>query len=227
MQYIEASVIGIRSAVITLKHRVTPLRFVLFPMVHVAEPEFFREVAELARTCALIVAEGAPSRYAPLQEMMAGVRWDRLVDQLTALDLEALGVPVQWEYAVDDQPKTGLEQAKAKAGDAAAAVMLRALGRYGNPLGRLPSLDQADEHDDRWEPVGGGPLGRLFQSQLSRRDAQLVKVLTGIHAGRQREPVTIAVVFGALHIPAVVDCLTEKHGYRVANARWLTVARAS
>jgi hypothetical protein len=128
LQYIEASVIGIRSAVITLKHRVTPLRFVLIPMVHVAEPEFFREVAELAGTCALIVAEGAPSRYAPLQEMMAGVRWDRLVDQLTALDLEALGVPVQWEHAVDDRPKTGLEQAKAKAGDAAAAVILRTLG---------------------------------------------------------------------------------------------------
>jgi hypothetical protein len=105
-------------------------------------------------------------------------------------------------------------------------VVLRTLGRYGNPLGRLPSLDQADEHDDRWEPAGG-PLGRLFQSQLSGRDAQLVKVLTGIHAGRQHEPVTIAVVFGALHIPAVVDCLTGKHGYRVASARWLTVARAS
>jgi hypothetical protein len=83
-------------------------------------------VVELAGTCALIVAEGAPARYAPLQEMMAGVCWDRLVDQLTALDLDALGV-----------------------------------------------------------------------------------------------------MFGALHIPAVVDCLTEKHGYRVANARWLMVARAS
>lgn len=227
MQYIESSVIGIRSAVITLKHRVTPLSFVLIPMVHVAEPEFFREVAELAGTCALIVAEGAPSRYAPLQAMMAGVRWDRLVDQLTALDLEALGVPVQWEYVLDDRPKTGLEQAMAKAGDAAAAVVLRTLGRYGNPLGRLPSLDQADEHDDRLERVGGGPLGRLFESQLSGRDAQLVKALTAIHAGRQHEPATIAVVFGALHIPAVVDCLTEKHGYRVASARWLTVARAS
>jgi len=32
LQYIESSVIGIRSAVITLKHRVTPLRFVLIPV---------------------------------------------------------------------------------------------------------------------------------------------------------------------------------------------------
>lgn len=58
MQYIEASVIGVRSAVITLKRRATPLRFVLIPMVHVAEPDFYREVASLAGECALIVAEG-------------------------------------------------------------------------------------------------------------------------------------------------------------------------
>lgn len=135
MQYIESSLIGIRSAVITLKRRVTPLRFVLIPMVHVAEPEFYREVAALAGECALIVAEGAPSRYAPMQTMMSRVRWDRLVDQLTGLDLESLGVPVQWEYVMDDRPKSGREKAKAQIVDSASAVLLRALGRYGSPLG--------------------------------------------------------------------------------------------
>ncbi len=63
MQYIEARVIGVRSAVITLKHRATPLRFVLIPRVHVAELDFYREVGSLAGECALIVAEGVPSRY--------------------------------------------------------------------------------------------------------------------------------------------------------------------
>jgi hypothetical protein len=49
----------------------------------------------------LIVAEGAPSRYAPMQVLMSSIRWDHLVDQLTSLDLEGLGVPVQWECVVD------------------------------------------------------------------------------------------------------------------------------
>ena len=52
MQYIESSIIGIRSAVLTLKHRTTPLRFVLFPMVHMAEPDFYRSVAAQAADCA-------------------------------------------------------------------------------------------------------------------------------------------------------------------------------
>jgi hypothetical protein len=34
------------------------------------------------------------------------------------------------------------------------------------------------------------------------------------------------VVFGAAHIPAAVDHLTEKLGYYVGNAMWLTVANA-
>ncbi len=225
MQYIEASVIGVRSAVITLKRRETPLRFVLFPMVHVAEPEFYREVAALAAECALIVAEGAPSRYAPMQALMSRIRWDHLVDQITSLDLESLGVPVQWEYVMDDRVKSGREQVMAKATDSAAAVVLRALGRYGSPLG-LPSLEQADEHDDRWERLASGRLGRAVQSQIYGRDTQLVKALGGIHQERQNEPVKIAVVFGGLHIPAVVDYLTGKLGYYVENARWLTVARA-
>src|SRR5206468_1052473 len=193
------------------------------PMVHVAEPDFYREVAALAGDCALIVAEGVPSRYFPMQAMRSRSRRDRLADQITGLDLESLGVPVQWEYVMDDRPKSGRDQAMAKAGDAAAAVVLRALGRYGSPLG-LPSLDQHDEHDDRWERLAGGRIARGFESLTQERDAQLVKTLGAIHAARQHEPVKIAVVFGAGHIPAVVDYLTGTFRYYVGDARWLTVA---
>jgi hypothetical protein len=225
MQYIEASVIGVRSAVITLKRRATPLRFVLIPMVHVAEPDFYLQVASLAGECALIVAEGVPSRYIPMQAMMSRIRWDHLVDQITSLDREGLGVPVQWEYVVDDRVKNGREQAMAKVADSAAAVVMRTLGRYGSPLG-LPSIEQADEHDDRWERLATGWLGRAMQSEMHGRDSKLVQALGVIHQERQHEPVKVAVVFGAAHIPAVVDYLTEKLRYYVENANWLIVAHA-
>jgi hypothetical protein len=48
VQYIESGVIGLRSAVFTLARQATPLRFVVFPMVHVAEPDFYRQVADRA-----------------------------------------------------------------------------------------------------------------------------------------------------------------------------------
>jgi hypothetical protein len=36
----------------------------------------------------------------------------------------------------------------------------------------------------------------------------------------------VAVVFGAAHIPAVVDHLTGQFGYYVGDASWLAVAHA-
>jgi hypothetical protein len=226
MQYVESSVIGVRSAVITLKRRTTPLRFVLFPMVHVAEPAFYAEVEAMAGTCDLIVAEGMPSGYAPMQEWMSKIRLDRLVDQMTGLDLERTGVPVQWEQAAPSPARSGREQAVAAVADSAAAVVLRALGRYGSPLG-LPSLDQSDEHDDRWERRAAGWLGRIAQDRiLDSRDAALAQALGAIHRERYGEQAKVAVVYGGAHIPAVVDYLTETFKYYVEKAEWLTVAHA-
>jgi hypothetical protein len=144
---------------------------------------------------------------------------------LPRLDLEELGVPVQWEEVMNHSAKSGRDEVMGKVADAAAAVALRTLGRYGSPLD-LPSLDQADEHDDRWERLTGGRFGRALESQEHERDSRLVRALGGIHQQRQNESIKIAVVFGAAHIPAVVDYLTETFGYYVENARWLTVARA-
>jgi hypothetical protein len=87
-------------------------------------------------------------------------------------------------------------------------------------------MEQADEHDDRWERLAGGRLGRAFESQTHARDSQLVQALGVIHAERQNEATKVAVVFGAAHIPAVVDYLTATFRYYVENAVWLTVAHA-
>jgi hypothetical protein len=226
MQYIESSIIGIRSAVITLKRRETPLRFILFPMVHIGEPEFFRTVEARAAECDLIVAEGAPSRYAPIHAWMSQFRFDNLVDQLTALDLDALGVPVRWEYDPEPKLQTSQDRIKARATDAAGAIILKALGRFGSPLG-VPSLDQSDDHDDRWDHLGGGRFERtIVQRLLHDRDAQLTRALGEAHEERCQQPGKVAVVWGAAHIPAAVDYLTETLRYYVEDATWLMVANA-
>jgi hypothetical protein len=223
VQYIESSVIGVRSAVITLKRRTTPLRFVLFPMVHVAERSFYDEVAARLRGCDHIVAEGTPSRYSPMQTWMARLRFDDLVDQTVALDLERLGPPVQWEFQRPEPPKNNREQAVRTATDAAAAVMLKALGRYGSPRG-LPNMDEADEADDKWERAeSGGLTGYLDRTILRERDDQLVGALAALHRERYTEPITVGVAWGAMHMPAVVDRLGEDYKYYVESAEWLTV----
>src|SRR5690349_1390442 len=110
MQFTESSSIGLRSAVTTRTHPATPLKFLLFPMVHVAEQQFYDEVAARARLCQLIVAEGARAKDVPAQSWMARHHRGRLVDQGAALRLESLGVPVRWEAERATGPRPGTER---------------------------------------------------------------------------------------------------------------------
>lgn len=222
MQFIESSIVGVRSAVLTLARRKSPMRFVLFPMVHVAEQSFYDQVAERARSCAIIVAEGVTSDAVPMQNRMSRIRFDRLVDQNVALDLDALGIPVFWEYTARP-PETRAERLTSTAVDSAGAVALRLLGRYGDPL-TLGNLDEADDHDDRWAE---GRVGKWMRDRVvDRRDDALKRRLTLLHQEHHERPFGIAVVYGAAHMPAVVEHLRGEYGYYVADAEWFVVANA-
>jgi hypothetical protein len=223
MQFIESSIIGLRSAVTTLTHQKTPLRFVLFPMVHVAEQQFYDEVAARARLCEFLVAEGIPASFAPAQEWMARHRWGHLVDQVAALRLESLGVPVRWEAQQDRRPKSLREELISRATDIAGAATIGVARNFIDPL-FLPSVDQAETYDESTENLTGSRFDRLLEYNVRTvRDAGLVRVLGEIHHDRAAEPVTIGVVFGAGHMPAAADYLCGKLGYIAASSEWLTV----
>lgn len=223
MQFIEASIIGLRSAVITLKSRASPLKFTLFPMVHVGERAFYDEVAARAGQCQLIVAEGVPSRFAPAQLWMSRIRRDHLVDQTDALDLEALGVPVRWE-----EPEIAASSERSfrdKVVDPVAAVALRLLGRYGGALD-VPSVEQTDAQDFDWADAAGRIERFFLYNVVHLRDEKLTRALGEIHRDMSAEPATVAVVYGAVHMIAVADYLIGTLHYYVGDAEWLMVANA-
>jgi len=225
MQFIESSAIGMRSAVITLRHRVTPLKFILFPMVHVGEQSFYDEVAARARLCQLIVAEGVPSKFTPAQEWMAQHSWGHLVDQLTGLRLESLGVPLRWEAELDNQPESPREQFMSRVVDVAGAATIGLARKFIDPA-EMPGVDQAEAYVESALNLTGGWFDRMLEYNfVTVRDARLVRVLGEIHQDRAAEPVKVGVVFGAGHMPAVAAHLCGQLGYIAASAEWLTVAR--
>jgi len=227
MQFLESSIIGLRSAVITLTSRVTPLRFILFPMVHVAEQQFYNEVAARARLCQLIVAEGVPAENVPAQSWMARHHQGPLVDQVAALRLESLGVPVRWEAEPKTEPRPGTGRSVSRTADIAGAATIGLIRKFINPL-NIPSLDQAEAYDESAENLTGSWFDRLLEHNISTvRNARLMCVLDEIHRDRAAEPVKAGVVFGAGHMPAVVDHVCGQLGYVAASAEWLTVAHRS
>ncbi|WP_405385909.1 hypothetical protein OG596_37540 [Streptomyces sp. NBC_01102] len=72
----------------------------------------------------------------------------------------------------------------------------------------------------RAQMTADGPVGHAM---TGRRDQQLLDALGEIHTERGTEPIRVALVYGAGHVPALVSGLRIRYGYRPREAEWLSV----
>jgi hypothetical protein len=229
LQIIEVSSFGVRSAVVTLERPQSPLRFVLFPMVHLGSVAFYREVAVRLRECQLVVAEGIRGRTASVMALTMAYRLLRHSRRLglvvQELDLGGLGVPVVG-------PDMTAAEFKQRWGQSAVVprllvwclvpVFAAGMTLFGSRrfLARaLGSLDDLPALDER-VPEGFEDLDKLI---VDERDRLLLDALTAVHEQRCHEPIVVAVVYGAGHVRAVVHGLSGRFGYRAVRAEWLDV----
>jgi hypothetical protein len=232
----------VRSGIITMGRRSTPLRFVLFPMCHVASPAFYAEVRRLLAGCDLIVAEGVHGRSVQLRALTLAYRfaprfrrwslqlqdYERLLPPdvpVISRDMSAADVTSglrqlpRWEYALllVLAPLMGL---------VFAVLGPRPFIKYMAvelPTGLQPERHLAILRRDEMRSKGIAVDDPLTAALLATRDNVLVQALTEIHEQRQDEPIAVAVVYGAEHIPRMATSLTIHHGYRVRHAEYLTV----
>ncbi|MFJ6574302.1 hypothetical protein ACIQNU_43670 [Streptomyces sp. NPDC091292] len=233
MQIIEVTGYAVRSAVITMRRAGTPLEFVIFPMLHVASPAFYSQVRIRLRGCDLIVLEGIRGKSVRVRALTLAYRFaprrrsSGLQEQRDDLLLPE-GVPVinpdvtaaeaiadlktlpRWMYLLlmIGAPVMGLVFALRGP---------RAFLDNDVMVEDLPSTLEAELTAD--SPVG--------HAMTDRRDRRLLDALGEIHAERAGEPVRVAVVYGAGHVPAVVAGLRDRYGYRAREAEWLTVLVAA
>lgn len=83
-------------------------------------------------------------------------------------------------------------------------------------------LGSQEDLPTREEELGHGRFDALEGFLVDGRDALLTRALDAIHQQRSQEPISVAVVYGAAHMPAVVRYLA-RYGYRASSAEWLTV----
>lgn len=231
MQIIEVTGTTARHAVFAMRRRDTPLSFLLVPMAHVACPQFYEQVRERLEACDLIVAEGIRGKAWPVSALTMSYRfsprWRRggLVLQDYARLLPA-GVPVinpdvHATQAISDLRTLGrwlyllLVLGAPVAGLVAAVRGPRIFLNQGGLAVKLPPTRVGV----RMPHLDHGPVERAF---LERRDRLLVDAIGQIHAQRRGEPITVAVVYGAGHIPAVYAELLVHLGYRPGEPQWLT-----
>jgi hypothetical protein len=231
VQLLEVNSFGVRSAVVRLQHPQTPMRFVLFPMLHLGSADFYREVATRLHGCQLVVAEGIRGRSTAALALTRAYRLLRRSQRLglvvQELDLGGLGVPV-----------IGPDMSAAEFGQRwrQLAVVPRMLvwclvplfacgiALFGSRrfLARgLGSLDDLPAREER-VPEGFEDMERLI---VDDRDKLLLDALASIHEQRCHEPIEVAVIYGAEHMRAVVHDLSARFGYRPVSADWLNVFR--
>ncbi len=96
MDIINVSVMGVRSVVLRLRHRDNPLRFTVYPMIHLAEASFYERVAARLAAADLVVMEGVQgprTRLLTMTYRLAGGN-SRLGLVVQPHDLVPDGVPV-------------------------------------------------------------------------------------------------------------------------------------
>jgi hypothetical protein len=234
MQIIENSVTGTRSAVLRLTHRDARLQFLIFPMIHVARPRFYADVAERLRRCDLLVVEGVRGRSVwawaftlTYRIVRANRRSGLVVDDIP---YASLGVPmVNPDVTVDELARgwraTPLRYRLMMWCVIPVVVVATFFGGRRALLSRdveindLPSESEQEFHDS----VFGEHFRRTFGGS---RDERLLASLVEIYRARAGEHIEVAIVYGAGHVPAIVRGLADRLGYRVRSGEWLTVLDA-
>lgn len=231
MQIIENSVLGTRSAVLRLTRRAGGPAITIFPMLHVAEPQFYREVERRLRDCDLLVVEGI-RRKSTVTETLTMMYRVKPVNGESGLVVDdvpygALGVPLITPDMTGEEFEQGWRELRRPFRWAVmVAVPIYAIGEYFNGRRSLLSPDvEVNDLPTVEEELQDDDLDQLEDVVLTRRDSRVLAALVEIVRDRGDGDIEVAVVYGAGHVPGILRGLYPL-GYRVVSAEWLMVVSA-
>jgi len=213
----------------TLGRPDTNVRFLLFPMVHLGAPSFYADVGKRLRDCDLILAEGVAGRRTSLITLsyrLAGkVRRFGLIEQGRGLRLRSLGVPLENVDATASQ----FGRSWRKAPQYVRLLLLVLAPLFGlwlivsgsrSFIARDMEVNDLPDPDDAFIPDA---LAQVQDAVIHDRDKLLCTAIAREATSAASSMKTVAILWGAGHMPAVVHFLMGPLRYRVLAAEWVTV----
>jgi hypothetical protein len=226
MDIIDVSGMGVQSAVIELRRKGTPCRFTIYPMIHLGEASFYREVSARLATHDLIVNEGiigpSPTTSYLTQVYRSKTLQSRLGLQVQPSDLHDVGVPV----VTPDMTGPEFERRWRKIGLPERAMwytMVPAVRLYLDVFASRELLARELQLDSDTLAIEEPTGLELVEIIADQRDVLLCEAATRIHAERCAEDINVAVVYGAAHVAPLVAHLRARHGYIPRSGEWLRV----
>lgn len=229
MQIIESTAFGVRSAITRLEADDAAPRFQLFPMVHMADPAFYEEIARRLDDCDLVLCEGIRS---PIVSLLTSsyrffeknpriglvcqgkMKLDHLEGRLVHADVSGESFDRRWsELAIWARLTVLL-----------AAPLYGLYLRYFGTRAKVARSLNLNLRQSRMEILSvHEDYTKAKDVILDWRDRHLLDVIEEYRSSNQTRDISIGVFFGAGHVKAVVHHLVGKHGYRIAQAEWVTV----
>ncbi len=230
MQIIESSILGVRSARLVLKHNTSKVTVILFPMIHVGEASFYTTVYADAFSHDYVLTEGVKSPVT--RRLTRTYKW--------IVKKRGIGLCVQPAWPSQDDVSAKIVHADLSTEEFMNAwqeisLKMRFLiyifsfivafrNRWfitRDKLARDASLDDLPSRDSyiSWDPE----LSVMQQLIIDKRDQRLIEKLNTVLVECANVDTTIAVVYGARHMPAVISELCKKGGFHVSSSEWMTV----
>lgn len=219
---------GLRTAKLRFERQHPLITILLFPMVHVGEARFYREVFAQAARCDVILIEGIRSSIG--SNLTRSYRWmkPRRLGLVTQPDLTS-EMAGQSKLVHADLPPDEFhrEWKRIKLPLRLGFLLLSPL--YGlwqrffasrESLAKALSLDNLRSSDEvlNWNP----DFEAVGRSLGEARDERLVLVLEGEIEAAGSGGKSIAIIYGAQHMRAIVRYL-NKQGFRSGKGEWMVV----
>jgi hypothetical protein len=218
MQVTEMSEMGFRTSVTVFQRPAGGMRWVIIPTIHMGHADYYWAIWQRLRSCQAVIAEiwDGPSSTGMAYANAMRLTRQRASRDLVPQDIDygALGVPIIFPdgYLVPDADPDRRMSVEERV-NATVMTPFLALHMVLTGEGHWLASSSPDIHDHT-----------VFQTDVydAKRDELLLGAMLEIDGEFNAEDLEVAVVFGALHIPAVVRELT-KLGYReMPGTQWLT-----
>lgn len=228
MQFIERSVLGVRSAIWTFESPRKGFRVMLFPMIHVAQPSFYAEVSKRLSQCDVILYEGLSSKFSK--------RLTQAYLQLTRNS--RLGLVAQHDMTLDHVRDrlvlADIAGADFDEGWKGLSLFNRIVFPVGAPLfglylrffgtrrfmARHINSQMLESRADLLKDADEQAIDDIV---LDQRDQHLITVIDAQISELVDTQKTIGIIYGASHMRTVVRHLVRNHGCRTLEGEWITV----
>lgn len=225
MQILENSLFGLRAAQITFVNPDRKLRVTLFPVIHVAEPAFFKEVYEQAYNADLVLTEGIDTPVS--RRLTRAYRYMATRD--SGLVLQSVAAPKRSEKTrhADLKPEdfVALWRDVPWWLRALATVLAPFVGlknRWFLNRSKLAKLLELSDLSSRDTILGWDEVTATFdKALLHERDKHLLGVLLA-EVNKAADGTHIAIIYGAAHMPAVIKAMPDM-GFHWQDSQWMTV----